>query len=104
MMRIYQKGLNAMRTTVDLDEDVLMAVKELARLKGESIGRVLSELTRKGLLYRMPESSGGLFVAREPAKTEQKTLASLGIHPFPYEGGPIPTNELVNRIREEEGI
>ena len=94
-----------MRTTVDLDEDVLMAVKELARLKGESIGRVLSELTRKGLLYRpMPESSGGPLVSREPAETEQKTLASLGIHPFPYEGGPIPTNELVNRIREEEGI
>ncbi len=94
-----------MRTTVDLDEDVLMAVKELARIKGESIGRVLSELTRKGLLYRpIPEPSGGPLMAREPAETEQKTLASLGIHPFPYEGGTIPTNELVNRIREEEGI
>lgn len=93
-----------MRTTVDLDEDVLMAVKELARLRGESIGRILSELTRKGLIYRPSPGFGGAVVAREPVATDQKTLASLGVHPFPYEGGPVPTNELVNRLREEEGI
>ena len=38
-----------MRTTVDLDEDVLRVAKDLARERSQSLGRVLSELARKGL-------------------------------------------------------
>jgi len=38
-----------MRTTVNLDDDVLEAAKELARLKGQGLGRTLSELARRGL-------------------------------------------------------
>jgi hypothetical protein len=38
-----------MRTTLDLDEDVLQAVKELAEFRGTSAGKVLSELARKAL-------------------------------------------------------
>jgi hypothetical protein len=38
-----------MRTTVDLDEDVLRTSKALARERGESLGRVISDLVRKGL-------------------------------------------------------
>ena len=38
-----------MRTTVDLDEDVLKAVKEISRLHHHSLGRVLSDLARRGL-------------------------------------------------------
>lgn len=38
-----------MRTTLDLDEDVLQAAKEMAEARGTTAGRVLSELARKAL-------------------------------------------------------
>lgn len=38
-----------MRTTLDIDEDVLQAVKELAAATGRTAGQVVSELARKGL-------------------------------------------------------
>lgn len=38
-----------MRTTVDLDEDILRVAKDLARDRDESLGRVLSDLARRGL-------------------------------------------------------
>jgi hypothetical protein len=38
-----------MRTTVDLDEDVLRVAKDLARDRDHSLGRVLSDLARRGL-------------------------------------------------------
>ncbi len=38
-----------MRTTVDLDEDILKVAKDLTRERAQSLGRVLSELVRKGL-------------------------------------------------------
>jgi len=38
-----------MRTTLNLDDDVLQAVKEIARLRGSTAGHVLSELARTAL-------------------------------------------------------
>ncbi len=38
-----------MRTTVDLDADVLMVAKEMARQRGVSLGRMLSELARQAM-------------------------------------------------------
>ena len=38
-----------MRTTLDLDEDVLHAAKELAARSGSTAGQVLSGLARKAL-------------------------------------------------------
>lgn len=38
-----------MRTTLDLDEDVLLAAKELAGLRGKTAGQVISELARLSL-------------------------------------------------------
>lgn len=42
-----------MRTTLNLDDDVLRAVKEMAKLRGATAGEVLSELAREAL--RRPE-------------------------------------------------
>ncbi|MEX0837843.1 MAG: antitoxin [Gemmatimonadota bacterium] len=42
-----------MRTTVNLDEDVLRAIRSLARERGESLGSVISSLVREAL--RRPE-------------------------------------------------
>ena len=39
-----------MRTTLDVDADVLVAIKELARREGCSAGEVLSRLVRSALM------------------------------------------------------
>ena len=39
-----------MRTTIDIDEDVLLAAKELAAKKRTTAGKVISELVRNALL------------------------------------------------------
>jgi hypothetical protein len=46
-----------MRTTLDLDEDILQLAKHLARERNESIGRVVSELVRQGLKPSVPTNS-----------------------------------------------
>ena len=38
-----------MRTTLDIDDDVMQAMRELARLKNQGIGRAISDLARRGL-------------------------------------------------------
>lgn len=40
-----------MRTTLDIDDAVLAAAKEIARTRGETTGMVISELARKGLQH-----------------------------------------------------
>jgi len=47
------------RTSLDLDEDILRAAKDLAEERSQSLGRVLSELVRKGL-----QPSGELLEVR----------------------------------------
>jgi len=37
------------RTTLDLDEDILRAAKDLAAERSQSLGSVLSDLARRGL-------------------------------------------------------
>ena len=41
-----------MRTTIDLDEDILRVVKHLAQERQESFGKILSTLARQGLQPR----------------------------------------------------
>ena len=38
-----------MRTTLTIDDDLLAAARNLAHAKSESVGRVLSDLARRGL-------------------------------------------------------
>jgi len=45
-----------MRTTLNMDEDVLSAAQDLARASGQSLGRVVSELARQGLRARGSQS------------------------------------------------
>lgn len=43
-----------MRTTINIDDDVLDVARDLARFKGCSLGKALSELARKGYDSPMP--------------------------------------------------
>jgi hypothetical protein len=45
-----------MRTTLDLDEDVLQSAKEIALFRGSTAGQVISELVRKALQGAGPSS------------------------------------------------
>ena len=78
-----------MRTTLDIDEDVLRAAKELARREKKTAGAVISELTRRALTA--PPSA-----ARAPKATH-------GFQPFPKRGG-IVTNEQIDKLREEDAF
>jgi hypothetical protein len=73
-----------MRTTVDLEEDVLLAAKEIARQRGSTLGRVLSDLARQALTRRTPVST------------------KHGLPVFPVQAGAgVVTLDLVNRLRDE---
>lgn len=74
-----------MRTTLDIDEDVLQAAKELAASRRTTAGRVLSELARAALA----------------PKTSPKLRHGVPVLP-PREGeGPV-TADVVNRLRDDE--
>lgn len=58
-----------MRTTLDLDDDVLAAARELAAEGRRSLGAVISDLARRGLTPARIEADGDLPVIRVPAAT-----------------------------------
>jgi hypothetical protein len=56
------------RTTLDIDDDVMAAARELARDEGTSIGAVVSDLARRGLMPARVERQHGRPVIRSPAE------------------------------------
>lgn len=52
-----------MRTTLDIDEDVLLAAREHAQRERKSLGAVISELARDSL-RRPPQAAGRRTTAR----------------------------------------
>jgi len=65
MMRCYDVH---MRTTLELDDDVVRAARAIAAAEGRPLGRVVSELARRGLIPPplQPEEEGGFPVFRVP--------------------------------------
>lgn len=91
-----------MRTTLDIADDVLFAAKELARREKKPLGQIISELARRAFA----QPAEGMTGAQPPnsgAPKVSERLARYGIHPLPPRGG-IVTNELIDRLRDEEGI
>ncbi len=74
-----------MRTTLDLDEDVLQAAKEIGAYRGVTAGKALSDLARQALTSTtVPKIRNGVpLLPRRP-------------------GGRIVTMKLVNELRDEE--
>jgi hypothetical protein len=73
-----------MRTTLDIEEDVLLAAKDIARRRRSSVGRVLSDLARLGLV-------------RGEAGAVRNGLPLFPVRP----GAGVVTLEVVNRLRDE---
>ncbi len=81
-----------MRTTIDLEYDTLIAAKEIARAENTSLGKVISRLVRQAL-------TGG---------AASQTISNLsdtatGFVPFGPRG-VVVSNELINRLRDADGI
>lgn len=53
--------LLSMRTTLQIDDDVLEAARALARMEAKSLGEVVSRLARKGLAPRPQEGTDRNF-------------------------------------------
>lgn len=66
-----------MRTTLDIDDDVATAARELATGERRSLGSVISELARRGLTPARIETADGLPVIRVPAGTPPITPAMV---------------------------
>ena len=76
--------MTPVRTTLDLDDDVLQAAKEMAALRGTTAGRVVSELARKALAPR------------------QAGRVRNGVPVLPRRPGtPVLTIERVNELLDE---
>lgn len=75
-----------MRTTLDIADDVLFAAKERARQA----------------FAQAPEVKG-TGVARGKTSLAAEPLAAYGIAPLPARGG-IVSNELIDRLRDAEGL
>jgi hypothetical protein len=71
------------RTTLEIDDDVVAAARELAAGERRSLGSVISELARRGLTPARVEADGELPVVRVPP------------------GTPAITPEIVRRALDE---
>ena len=76
-----------MRTTLNIADDVLLAVKELARGESRTMGDVISDLARATLTTATTDANG------------DELKCHYGIRPFARRGNVIVTNQLVNRLR-----
>ena len=59
-----------MRTTLELDDDILTTTRQLARQQGVTIGQLISELARQSLAARAPlkvRNGALLFVTKAGA-------------------------------------
>jgi hypothetical protein len=77
------------RTTINLDDDVLFAVQERARREKRTAGQVLSDLARQAL------------TAQQHRRPDDHAEGRHGFQPLPHRGAAI-SNALIDRFREEE--
>lgn len=78
-----------MRTTLDIEDDILNATREIARQSNQSAGTVISHLQH---------------VALQGQPTVDKGEPGIGgFRPFASRGAVVG-DETINQIRDQEGI
>lgn len=82
-----------MRTTINIADDVLFAVKERARRERRSAGDVLSDLAREAL------TGSGRYTDHAPTGKIAEPESFYGFEPLPHRG-PEVSNELIDRLRD----
>ena len=81
-----------MRTTLDIDDDVLAAAKELAKAQHSTAGKVISDLARRALTFTADAERG--------EAAPHGLLYKDGWYVLPSRGGVV-TNEMIDKIQEE---
>ena len=81
---IRYASICGMRTTLDIDDDVLQAAKEMAAREHCSVGSIFSRLARLGLLAQ-PTSKNGVPI-------------------FPPRTGEVVTTEHMQKLMDQEGV
>lgn len=84
-----------MRTTLDIDDDVLFAAKEIAAKERKTAGKILSEIFRRGIQSGDPRPTD--------VKSGQPYVLKNGIPILPSRGEVVTTDQI-QRMMEEEGI
>ena len=79
-----------MRTTLDIEDDILQAAKELAQREGGTAGQVISALARRGL-------------ANAPATSKKRSGTRGGVPLLPSRG-EVVTLERVRNLMDLEGV
>ena len=77
-----------MRTTLNLDDDVLLAARERARRENRTAGEVLSDLARQAL-------TGADRHLHDPRSEHH------GFVPLPHRGAAV-SNALIDQLREDQ--
>lgn len=88
---IRQRDSLAMRTTLDIDPEILNVVKERARRERRSAGAVLSELARQAL------------TGAGAPQADEETVPCHGFRPFP-KASRVVSEATVERLRDELGV
>ena len=83
-----------MRTTIDIDDDVLDAAKELSRRQNLSAGKVVSQLLRQALSGQAPDAA---------VQTTAAAATVGGFRPFAARG-VVVSDDLVNALRDADGV
>ena len=82
-----------MRTTIDIEDDILAAVKEMASQQRASAGTVVSRLLRQAM--------SGVGTGALPPVGALRSVA--GFQPFPSQGVLI-TNARIDALRDAKGV
>ena len=96
-----------MRTTLDIADDVLFAAKDFARRDKKTLGQVISEWGRAAMQNPAvtQKATKGKAKAKPALSDGDQRFYDLGFVTLPNRKGVTGvTNELVNRIREQDGI
>ena len=87
-----------MRTTLDLDDDVLAAAKALAKAGQTTAGRIISDTMRRAIQSGLADPA-----SRQEALTVKEAPAVHGFKPLVLSGQHIVTADMVRAIRDELG-
>ncbi|SRR6266545_7651977 len=85
-IRCEMQDDDPMRTTLEIDDDILQAAKEIASSRATTAGRVISDQARKSL---------------EP-KRSPRVRNGVPLLPRRPKGSRRPTMAFVNKLRDEE--
>lgn len=94
-----------MRTTLDIDEDVLFAAKDIARRDQKTLGQIISALGRMALHSNTRQLSKPSPKGERPnSDPVAEAFSAMGFLPFEGKPGVVVTNKHVSQMREQLGI